>query len=179
VEAEAHAGQVARAVSLTKTVEDILPPVGRNAHTVIGYGQPDAAIVTVFQTDRHDATLGTELDRIVKQIGNDLLKPHRIDHGLELLRASNDKRVGGSAKLLCERHVDKRDEVGSFRFDPQLASLNLRGIEQTHHQLIQLSGLPFNSVQSGFESFGRDLALAPRIPEEQLYETPQTRDRRF
>src|SRR5436190_6087021 len=93
VEAEAHAGQVACTVSLAKAVEDILPPVRRNAHTLISYGQPDAAIVTVLQTDRHDATLGTELDCIVKQIGNDLLKPHRIDHGLELLRARNDKRV--------------------------------------------------------------------------------------
>src|SRR5919199_2527518 len=58
VEAQTQAGQVLRAMRLMKSLEDCLPLLGRNAHTLIGDGQPDAAIVVVLQSDRHAPTVG-------------------------------------------------------------------------------------------------------------------------
>src|ERR671939_1244494 len=67
VEPQAQAGQVLRAMRLMKPLEDRLPLLGRNTHTLIGDRQPDAAVV-VPQSDRPAATVGTELDGIVQQI---------------------------------------------------------------------------------------------------------------
>src|ERR671932_2200082 len=62
VEAQAQAGEVLRTMRLMKPREDRLPLLGRNAHTLIGDRQPDAAIVVVLQSDRHAPTVGAELD---------------------------------------------------------------------------------------------------------------------
>jgi len=148
---------------LMKPLEDRLPLLRRNAHTLIGDGQPDAALVVVPQSDRHAATVGTELDGIVQQVGQDLLKPHRIDHGLELCRALKDKGVVGIVMVWRERRVDQWDEIGADRLNAQHAGLVLRRIEQAHHQLVQLSGLPVNRLQSGRQTLRRDLALAAHI----------------
>src|SRR5437879_4792393 len=89
VEPEAHARQVALAMRLVKAVEDGLTLVGRNAHTLIGYGKPDAPILrklrtSLLQSERHDAPLRTKLDGIVNQIGDDLLKSDRVYHCLQM-----------------------------------------------------------------------------------------------
>src|ERR687885_570391 len=58
VEAQAQAGQGLRAMGLMKPLKGRLPLLRRNAHTLIGDRQPDAAIVVVPQPPRHAAAVG-------------------------------------------------------------------------------------------------------------------------
>jgi hypothetical protein len=132
MKAQSHTGEVMPIVCLVKTVEDSLTLVRRYAYTLIGYREPYAPTVST-QFDPYRPTVGAELDGIVKQVGNHLLEPHRIDHCFELLRSIKVERVAGVVLLLSKCRLDKSNQVGCHRFDPQLSGFNLRGIEQARH----------------------------------------------
>jgi hypothetical protein len=109
VKAQAHAGQVVRAVGLMKTVKDIRSLVGGNPHALIGNGKPDVTFRVLLESNRHHAALGTELHGVPEQNGDYLAKPNRIHDDFEVLGPVIDKRVGAAPAVLGQRRLNQVD----------------------------------------------------------------------
>ena len=62
----------------------------------------------------------TELDSIVEQIGNDLLKPRRISYGVETRWTIEDNCVSGLAAVPLKHGVNQSDQIDPFSLNAQL-----------------------------------------------------------
>src|SRR6266508_3949723 len=78
---------MAIAVSVVEAAEHGLALIGGDADAVIGDAEPNGAAVVLPESNRYRAALGTELDGVVEQIGDDQFDSKRVDHGGKVIRS--------------------------------------------------------------------------------------------
>src|SRR5262247_2404849 len=154
------------AVGLTKPVEDKGQEFGRNSDACVNY-LDFGLLFNVPEANFHRATRRGELDRVVDQVPDHLLKPVAVEpeqvrywgevcsqtHLLGLRRRANR----------FDRRLDNRGQVGLLEVQRQIAGDDGRNIEQIVNQLF---------LRAGVALYGLQGALFAR-----LVETPFTGER--
>src|SRR5437660_668074 len=105
VQAETHAShssEVLPGMSLIEALEHVRPMLRRNADAMVAHAQQQGRLVGTGQLYVDGSTVGAVLDRVVDEIGDHLLEPHRVDrYPIALWRLDGDgvaRTIGSSGE---------------------------------------------------------------------------------
>jgi len=138
-EAQSQAREMPPIVDPMEAREDRLALIGWETHTLIGDGEKNLTDEITPQCHRHDPICGAVLDRVVEQVGDDLLEADRIDLGDKRRWGVDNEGMPVAVAVWREGGVGEDHQISRQRLDPQLARLDLADVEQARDKLGNLS----------------------------------------